>query len=144
MSQDEALEFLASSRTGVLATIGPRGFPHLAAMRFVLVPGQIEFVTYRKAQKAANIARNPGAAFLVESGESYSNLRGVRVEGNAALRDDPERVLAIRLEQLTRYPEDGIDETPETRSVIKGQAVKQIVVSLPIERMSSWDNRRLR
>jgi nitroimidazol reductase NimA-like FMN-containing flavoprotein (pyridoxamine 5'-phosphate oxidase superfamily) len=143
MSIDEALEFLASSRTGVLATIGARGFPHLAAMRYVLVAGGIEFVTYRKAQKAVNIARNPRAAFLIGSGENYTSLRGVRVEGNAVLRDDPERVLAIRLEQLKRYPEDGIEETPETRPAIERQAAKQIVVSLPIERMSSWDNRRV-
>jgi PPOX class probable F420-dependent enzyme len=142
MSREEALEFLGSERTGVLATIGPRGFPHLAAMRYVLVSGRIEFLTFRKAQKVINITRNPRAAFIVDSGDNYDTLRGVRVEGNANLRDDRERVVAIRHELLARYPEDGVEETPEMSAVMERQAAKQIVVSLPIERMSSWDHRR--
>src|ERR1700693_2798801 len=77
MSRDEAIEYLESSRVGVFATIGPLVSPPLAAMHYVVVPGQIEFVTYRKAQKAINIRRDRRAAFLVESGDTYETLRGV-------------------------------------------------------------------
>src|ERR1700690_1182264 len=77
------------SRTATVATIGPGGFPHLVAMWYGLSPdGQLAFETKAKSQKVATLRRDPTISCSVEAGESYDELRGVAIEGSAAIIDD--------------------------------------------------------
>lgn len=41
MSEAEIADFVNSSRTGTLATIGPDGQPHLTAMWYAVIDGEI-------------------------------------------------------------------------------------------------------
>src|ERR1700722_16165867 len=90
MSDDEVASFLRQSRTATVATIGPGGFPHLVAMWYGLSPdGQLVFETKAKSQKVVHLRRDPTLRCPGEAGESYDELRGVAIEGSAAIIDDP-------------------------------------------------------
>ena len=51
MTEDEIATFIERSRTATMATIGPTGTPHVVAMWFAVIDGQIWFETKAKAQK---------------------------------------------------------------------------------------------
>ncbi|MGD0555935.1 MAG: pyridoxamine 5'-phosphate oxidase family protein [Streptosporangiaceae bacterium] len=95
MTDAEVDETLAAHRKLQLATINPDGTPHLVAMYYGMLDGQIAFWTYRVSQKARNLARDPRLTCLVEEGEQYFDLRGVQVSGIARVTSDPARVLEI-------------------------------------------------
>ena len=88
MSDAEVQSFLSQSRIATMATVGRDGLPHLVAMWFGLVDGRIYFETKAKSQKAVNLRRDPRIVCAIESGDSYDQLRGVSIEGTAAIIDD--------------------------------------------------------
>ena len=51
----------------------------------VMPDGSVWMTTYRKSQKAVNVARNPKVALHIESGNTYDTLRGVCIRGNAEI-----------------------------------------------------------
>ena len=50
MSAEEIATFIEQSRTTTMATIGPKGLPHLVAMWYAVIDGQIWFETKKKSQ----------------------------------------------------------------------------------------------
>lgn len=90
MSEAEIADFVNSSRTGTLATIGPDGQPHLTAMWYAVIDGEIWLETKAKSQKAVNLRRDPRVSFLLEDGDTYDTLRGVSFEGVAEIVEEPE------------------------------------------------------
>src|SRR5687767_6741207 len=88
MSADEIDAFLTRSRTATMATIGPTGMPHLVAMWYGLIDGRVYFETKAKSQKVQNLRRDPRIVVAVEAGDTYDQLRGVSIEGNAVLIED--------------------------------------------------------
>ena len=62
MADAECALFIEQQRTAKIATVGPAGFPHLVAMWYGVIDGQIWFETKLKSQKP--IAGNGRAAGL--------------------------------------------------------------------------------
>ncbi|TAL14704.1 MAG: PPOX class F420-dependent oxidoreductase, partial [Frankiales bacterium] len=89
MTDEEIAAFVERSRNCTLATIGPSGQPHLVAMWYAVVDGQLWFETKAKSQKARNLLRDDRATVLIEDGATYDTLRGVSFEGRAVVVDDP-------------------------------------------------------
>jgi PPOX class probable F420-dependent enzyme len=131
---------LAESHKLQLATINRDGTPHLVTMFYVMIDGQIAFWTYRSAQKAHNLARDPRVTCLVEAGEEYFELRGVQVVGIARRVEDPAGVLDIgrRLAAVTAgMPADALEEyTTKT-------ARKRVGFVVEPQRIITWDHRKL-
>jgi PPOX class probable F420-dependent enzyme len=140
MSDAEITEFVASSRAGTLATLGPDGQPHLTAMWYGVVDGEIWFETKAKSQKAVNILRDPRISFLLEDGMTYDTLRGVSFEGTAEIVDDPELIFRVGVSVWERY--NG-PYTEELRSSVDMMMHKRVGVRLRVKRTRSWDHRRL-
>jgi hypothetical protein len=131
MSEEEAAAFLAEERTVVCATVGPRGWPHLMPLWYVLrdaprgEPGsaapaaptglsvlpaptgstasQIWAWTYAASQKTRNLERDPRATLQVEAGQQYQELRGVMLECETVIHRDLETVAALGHEIFARY-----------------------------------------
>ena len=103
MSDAEISDFLAGSRSMTLASVGPDGQPHLVAMWFALIDGEICFETKSKSQKAVNLRRNPQVSCLVEDGVVYEELRGVAIEGVAEVSDDADLLWTIGVNLFERY-----------------------------------------
>ncbi len=89
MAEDEITEFIDRSRTATMATVSAQGRPHLVAMWYAVIDGEIWFETKAKSQKAVNIRRNPICTVMIEDGHTYDTLRGVSIEGTAEILDDP-------------------------------------------------------
>ena len=97
MSEAEVAAYLDDQRVLNVATNGPSGHPHVVAMWYAIVDGRPAFWTFAKSQKVVNIRRDPRITALVESGDSYSELRGVELVGTARLLEDFDEILAIGL-----------------------------------------------
>ena len=141
MSADEAERYLAGQPTLVVATIGPSGHPHVVAMWFALLEGKVAFWTFAKSQKIANLRRDPRITGLVESGESYGELRGVELVGVGRIVPDEDQVRAIGAAVWRKMRPDA-DPTALDAHVI-AQAGKRVGVILEAERMVSWDHTKL-
>jgi PPOX class probable F420-dependent enzyme len=140
MSADEIAEFVERSRTATLATIGPNGTPHLVAMWYAVLDGEVWFETKVKSQKVVNLRRNDRVTCLIEDGLTYDVLRGVSIEGRAVISDDPGEVLRVGISVWERY--NG-PYTDEMKPMVDQMMRKRVVVRVVPNRVRSWDHRKL-
>lgn len=140
MDDDEVARFLEQRRSATLATLGADGTPHLVAMWYALVDGEVWFETKAKSQKAVNLARDPRATFLVEAGHTYDTLRGVSIEGTVTISTDPDELWAVGVSIWERY-NGPVSE--ETEPLIEFMLNKRVAIRLDAERVRSWDHRKL-
>ena len=140
MSDGEITDFVARSRTGTLATVGSDGQPHLVAMWYGIVEGEIWLETKVKSQKVLNIRRNPRVSFLIEDGMTYDSLRGVSFEGIAEITDDPDMIFRVGVSVWERY--NG-PYTEEVRPAVDMMMNKRVAVRILARRIRSWDHHKL-
>jgi PPOX class probable F420-dependent enzyme len=144
MSDEQVWDLLRRPLTASLGTHGPDGYPHVAAIWYVPVDGEVRIATYAASQKAVNLRRNPACAFHVEAGETYDELRGVLVRSPARLVDDADLVLEVMCGVYERYRRAHQGPmSPEVREQYRQQARKRVAVCLPVENVASWDHRLL-
>ncbi len=167
MSEAEVASFLAEERTVTCATTGPRGWPHLMPLWYVLrasepsgqgaaagVAGesasrpQIWAWTYAVSQKVRNLERDQRASLQVEAGEQYQELRGVMFECDVIIHRDIETVGALGHEIFMRYAnprgEPPAEELPrEVGAMVQAQAAKRVALQFVERRSATWDHRKL-
>jgi PPOX class probable F420-dependent enzyme len=141
MTREEIDSFLHEQKTMAISTIGASGRPHLVAMWYAFVDGEIAFWTFAKSQKVVNLRRDARITALVEDGDEYANLRGVEIIARARMTDEPADVLRFGEIEFERY--QGVKVTDATRPVVANMANKRVVVYLEVEKMVSWDHRKL-
>jgi PPOX class probable F420-dependent enzyme len=139
-SDEEVAQFLEEQRVANIATIGPTGLPHLVAMWYAVVDGDIWFETKAKSQKVVNLRRDPRISALVEAGHTYDTLRGVELEGTAEIIDDPDAIWAVGLSVWERY--NG-PYSEEVKPLVEMMLVKRVAVKITAERVRTWDHRKL-
>jgi hypothetical protein len=154
MSEAEVTSFLGEERTVTCATIGPRGWPHLMPLWYVVREdaqgGQprIWAWTYASSQKVRNLEREPRATLQVEAGEHYQELRGVMFECDVLIHRDIETVGGLGQEIFRRYtsprgepPVDAL--VPEVAAMVDKQAAKRVGMEFLERRRATWDHRKL-
>ena len=142
MDDAEVAAYLEEQRVLNVATIGPSGHPHLVAMWYAMVDGRPTFWTFSKSQKVRNLRRDPKVTALLESGDTYAELRGVEMVGTATLIEDFDRVLDIGRRVAVKYQGDaGLGQ--EANAFIEAQAPKRIGIAIDVERVVSWDHTKL-
>jgi hypothetical protein len=157
MSEQEAAAFLAEERTVTCATHGPRGWPHLMPLWYVLRDPEPESPagsprlwawTYAASQKTRNLERDPRATLQVEAGELYQELRGVMLECEVTIHREPDVVAALGREIFTRYaaprgaPPVG-ELASEVAEMVERQATKRVALEFRELRRATWDHRKL-
>lgn len=142
MSPEEQATFLEEERTVICATVGPRGWPHLMPLWYVVRDGEIWAWTFGKSQKTVNLERDPRASLQVEAGLEYQELRGVMIEANTVIHRELEIVSALGFELMARYAPDGTD--PEMlKAGVAAQAPKRVAMQFVPSRTATWDHRKL-
>jgi PPOX class probable F420-dependent enzyme len=141
MSDDEVAAFLNGRHTMNIATFAPDGTIHLVAMWYGFLEGAPAFETYAKSQKVANLRRNPSITALVEDGDEYEELRGVELVGRAEIIEDRDRLLEAARSVVSRYYP--IDDPADLDAAAEGLAHKRVAVRIDVERIVSWDHRKL-
>jgi PPOX class probable F420-dependent enzyme len=139
MSDEEVRAFLAEQMVMQVATIGPRGWPHLVALWFVPDGTELTGWTYAKSQKAKNLERDPRATVTVDDGVEYQELRGVMLECEVELERDTERVAAVGEALVDRYG----GGSAEMKELFRAQAPKRVGLRFRPRRVVSWDHRKL-
>jgi PPOX class probable F420-dependent enzyme len=137
MTGEEVARFIRQPLTMALATISPDGQPHLAAMWYGFLDGQIGFLTYRGSQKYKNIARDQRVTCLLEDGSRhYERLRGVQLTGRVV------EIGGARLEQLaydiTERYQGPLDDAG--RQGVRAGLAKRLGFVLEVARTASWDH----
>jgi hypothetical protein len=155
VSEAEVASFLAEERTMTCATMGPRGWPHLMPLWYVLretpdgEPGpRLWAWTYGVSQKVRNLERDSRATLQVEAGEEYQELRGVMLECEVAVYSELDVVGALGQEIFARYAtprgQPPVEELPaEVGAMVEKQAAKRVALEFVELRRASWDHRKL-
>ncbi|BDD84390.1 hypothetical protein TPB0596_41530 [Tsukamurella pulmonis] len=140
MSEAEIEDFLERSRTATIATLGASGAPHLVAMWYAVIDGDLWIETKSKSQKVVNLRRNPVMSASIEAGDSYDQLRGVTIEGAAEIVEDEATVRAVCEQVYERYFGP---YTEDLKPAIDAMMNKRVAVRLRGDRVRSWDHRKL-
>jgi PPOX class probable F420-dependent enzyme len=144
MTPNEIEAFLDSQRTLILVTLRPDGSPVAHPMWFAKLGGALYINTRRDSLKARNVSHDPRVCAVVEDGESYFELRGVRVEGACEEVTDDDEIARAQAAQSAKDERigSGMREMPEwfagSREERLGQG-DRVVLRIPIERVHSWD-----
>jgi PPOX class probable F420-dependent enzyme len=140
MSDDEIAAFIDRSRTATMATVGPTGQPHLVAMWYGLLDGQIWFETKARSQKAQNLRRDDRITCMIEDGLTYDSLRGISIEGRGVIVEDPDELWKVGVSVWERYSGP---YTEEMRPFVEVMLHKRVAVRVVPERIRSWDHHKL-
>jgi PPOX class probable F420-dependent enzyme len=140
LTDDELRQLLEGSRSMTMATVGADGQPHLVAMWFAIIDGDICFETKAKSQKAVNLRRDPRISCLVEDGTTYEDLRGASFEGRAEVTDDADLLWRIGVSIWERYYGRYDDSL---QPMVEAMLNKRVAVRVRAERVRTWDHRKL-
>ena len=140
MTDEEIAEFIEQHRTATMATIGPSGTPHLVAMWYAVIDGQIWFETKARAQKATNLRRDDRITVMIEDGKTYDTLRGVSLEGHGVVVEDPKEIWKVGVDVWERY--NG-PYSEEVKPLVEFMLHKRVAVRVDVDRVRSWDHRKL-
>jgi general stress protein 26 len=143
MSEAEVHDYLAVQKILNVATIGPSGHPHLVAMWYGYQGNELVFWTFAKSQKILNLRRDSKMTGLVESGETYDQLRGVEIVGAGRIVDDYDEVLAIGKIVGEKYNGPGA-LSDSALPFLEAQARKRLGVAFVIDHVVSWDHTKLK
>jgi PPOX class probable F420-dependent enzyme len=138
LSPDEQAAFFREHKKAALATIDQDGFPHVVAMNYFARDGAFFMTSYGKAQKVVNVKRNPKVALMVESGDSYAELRGVMIRGRCEIlegRDAVDAAFGARAHAQS-------NPSPVQPGAL-ASAPKRVVLKIVPEKVVSWDHRKL-
>lgn len=146
LSDDEAWSFIETAMTGIVTTMRRDGFPVALPVWFVVLDRRVYFRTPAASKKIARIRNNSKAGFLVESGIRWRDLTAVSFAAEATLvHDDALRtdVLDARSEKYRGLGSGGSRTLPP--AAVKHYSGEPSIVGLvPISRIISWDNRKMR
>jgi PPOX class probable F420-dependent enzyme len=143
LTEDERQELIESERIVVVASIGPRGWPHSMPLWYVPRDGDVWIWTFAKSQKVKNLERDPRATLLIETGVEYGELRGVQIEAEADLIRDLDRIVDFAKDLTIRYSE-GIESVEgDAAAALRAQAPKRVAIHFHPRRVASWDHRKL-
>jgi PPOX class probable F420-dependent enzyme len=141
MGDDEIVDFIDHSRTATMATLSADGKPHLVAMWYAVLDGEVWFETKAKSQKAVNLRRDPTITVMIEDGKTYDTLRGVSIDGRAEIVDsDPDLLLRVGISVWERYT---APYTDEMKPYVDQMMNNRIAVRVVPTRLRSWDHRKL-
>ena len=141
MSAEEVAAFLRLQRVVICATNGPRGYPHLMPLWYVVRSGEVWAWTYAKSQKVRNLERDARTTLQIEAGDEYQELRGVMIEAHTEIHRDSEQIVEFGVELMQRY---GAGATgPEVLDAVRAQAAKRVALQFVPRRVASWDHRKL-
>lgn len=143
MTDEEARAYLREQCKAVLGTIGPDGMPHLIPLYYgVDAADRLVVTTFGKAQKVKNVERDARATLLVESGDTYHEIRSVMAYCTAEIISDPIEVRANMDLIRTGRPMDE-ERSPAMKAQITASYAKRHVLRLTPYRYVSWDHTKL-
>ncbi|MDE8653808.1 pyridoxamine 5'-phosphate oxidase family protein [Novosphingobium album (ex Liu et al. 2023)] len=143
MSAGEVRAYLAARRRIIVVSNGPGGLPHPVPMNYGLDDdGRIHITSFARSQKVRNLERDPRAALLVESGETYAELKAVIAYAEAEILRDPDEV--AHLMRLIRANESLAASIGDAMTAqVRASIAKRVAIRFTPFRYVSWDHAKL-
>ena len=143
MTPEEVRAYLAEGRRIICVTNGPDGLPHPVPMNYgVDDAGRILLTSFARSQKVRNLERDPRATLLVESGDTYAELKAVIVYADVEIVREPEQVVGLmRQIQAAESLAGSID--PGMSEQVRASVAKRVVLRFTPVRVVSWDHGKL-
>ena len=142
MTDSEIAAYLEEQTILNIASIGPTGHPHMVAMWYVVMDEKVTFWTFGKSQKIVNLRRDKKITGLVESGDTYDQLKGLELFGSATIVEDYDTVLAIGKAVGLKYNGDGAI-SDAALPFLEAQAKKRLGIQINVEQIVSWDHTKI-
>jgi nitroimidazol reductase NimA-like FMN-containing flavoprotein (pyridoxamine 5'-phosphate oxidase superfamily) len=143
MGPDEVQDYLLGHSRIILVTNGSDGLPHPVPMNYGLdEEGRILISSFRKSQKVRNLERDPRAALLVESGETYAHLKSVITYADAEIVGDP-KVVASLMRNIQAEGALAGSMTAGMSEQVRASIAKRVVLRFTPFRYVSWDHTKL-
>ncbi len=143
LTSEEAWAFVVAAHTGVFTTLRADGVPVSLPVWFAVLDHRIYVQTPAQAKKLDRIRRDPRAAFVVESGERWTELKAVSMTGSARIVDGDEADDARRA-LSEKYAAYGLPGARVPKATAEHYARAAVVRFDPDERLLTWDNAKLR
>ncbi len=134
-------DFVASQKSMHVCSLNADGTPHLVTMWFTIDKGSIILISYSKSQKIINLKRNPSIALLCEDGQEYNELRGVSINSDAELVNEPELVKRYETSLILRN-QNQITDVQAEELAAKMCSKKTAIIVKPIK-TKTWDHSKL-
>ena len=142
MTPEEVDAFLGGRRVMNIATYNHDGTIHLVAMWYGFTPdGRPAFETFSKSQKIQNLKRDNRITALLESGDTYDQLKGCELVGTAEVTEDPGVLMPIAQSVVERYM--GVDDPDDAKAAAEMLARNRSAVVINVDRIVSWDHTKL-
>jgi len=142
MTDSEIAAYLEEQTILNIASIGPTGHPHMVAMWYVVMDEKVTFWTFGKSQKIVNLRRDNKITGLIESGDTYDQLKGLELVGSATIVEDYDTVLAIGKAVGLKYNGDGAI-SDAALPFLEAQAKKRLGIQINVEQIVSWDHTKI-
>jgi len=144
LTDAEIRVFLETSKTLIIVSNGPDGYPHPMPMWFYVDDaGCLYCTTFGKSQKIMNLRRDPKASLLVESGLEYAELKGVVIYARAEIIDDVDVAIDTLVKINTRGRTVNVAERQALTGAVAKTAAKRAVIKFHPLRYVSWDHAKL-
>jgi nitroimidazol reductase NimA-like FMN-containing flavoprotein (pyridoxamine 5'-phosphate oxidase superfamily) len=143
MTPNEVRSYLAGRDRIVVSTNGPGGLPHSVPLDYGLDDqGRILVTSFRKSQKVRNLERDPRATLLVESGESYAELKGLMAYADAEIVVDADQIRqGMRL--IHARPALAESMSDAMTGQVRASLAKRVLIRFTPFRTVSWDHGKL-
>lgn len=144
MTTQEIIDFLESQRTVIVATTRKSGSPVMHPVWFIYLDNAIYINIQRASFKMKNILRDNRVSALVEDGESYFELRGVMIEGEAVEVTDDNEILHVQDAQDMKHKRigSGTENMPAYFEKSRAERLKRgdrAMVKIPMTQVRSWN-----
>ena len=103
----------------------------------------VYMTTFKKSQKIENLKRDPRVALLVESGDSYDQLKSVLIYTKVDLIEDLEKTRDILMKISIQRGDLSGDSNESIRQGMLKTAGKRMGMSFTPEKIVSWDHSKL-
>lgn len=144
MTDDERNAYVENAHTLIIVSNGNNGYPHPMPMWFAVDDdGSFLCTTFRKSQKVLNWRRDSKASLLIESGEEYSDLRGVVIYADTEIVDDLDEVVDALVKINSKGRSLNEDQLNKLKSSVSTTANKRIVLKFRPNKYVSWDHTKL-
>jgi PPOX class probable F420-dependent enzyme len=143
MTPEEVRAYLSAQRRIILVTTGPEGLPHPVPMNYGLDDeGRVLITSFRKSQKVKNLERDPRATLLVESGETYADLKSVMAYCDAEIVTDP-AAIAAGMARINADEQLAGSLSAEMGDQVRASIAKRVLLRFTPFRVVSWDHGKL-
>lgn len=141
MTPPERDAFLREQRTCRVATASPVGQPHASPLWFIWDGNSLWLYSLTRSRRWVDIARNPNVAVVVDTGDSYNELRGVELVGSVTVVGEIPRLGKVPAPELEAVERDFA--LKYTGSPAKSHDGRHAWLKITPEHEFTWDFRKI-